>query len=345
MLPEDAPERLAFAYSPLLEAALSLHVLADPRHHALQHGWVRAARRLPASLRREIDEFRFAFAGDVPDLVVPGAFDDFETELGRLRALDPRVVVLELLRPAWDHGGNRDPALLDREDVRAHARSLRIAIDEPELVRDRFVDLLAAYWEAGFKREWDRLEPLLAQAVIDAGREIAGHGLYAMLAQTSTRLRVDAEREEFGIDLPHHHRVEVTDASPLTLVPSAFVWPHVRVNCDGPYPLSVVYPAPFVRREARPRLPDAELLRLLRALGDDTRLRALRLIAEAPRSTQELAPLVGISEAGLSKHLRVLADAGIVESRRDGYYVLYSLVPARLQPLSGAVLAFLGRAA
>jgi DNA-binding transcriptional ArsR family regulator len=90
-------------------------------------------------------------------------------------------------------------------------------------------------------------------------------------------------------------------------------------------------------------LPPEELLRLLKAVGDGTRLCALRLIAERPRTTQELAPLVGISEAGLSKHLRSLADAGVVETRRDGYYVLYSLVPDRLEPLSGALLSFLGR--
>ena len=78
-------------------------------------------------------------------------------------------------------------------------------------------------------------------------------------------------------------------------------------------------------------------------LGDETRLRALRLIAEKPRSTQELAPLVGITEAGLSKHLRLLADCGLLESRRDGYYVLYSLRPDRIEPVSHALLAFLGR--
>ena len=42
----DALDRLEVTYSPLLEAVLSLHVLAAPRHHALQHGWVRAMRRL-----------------------------------------------------------------------------------------------------------------------------------------------------------------------------------------------------------------------------------------------------------------------------------------------------------
>ena len=83
------------------------------------------------------------------------------------------------------------------------------------------------------------------------------------------------------------------------------------------------------------------MLRALRALGEATRLRALQLIAERPRSTQELAPLIGISEAGLSKHLRLLAEAGLLETRREGYYVLYSLVGERLAAISDALPAFL----
>jgi DNA-binding transcriptional ArsR family regulator len=50
---------------------------------------------------------------------------------------------------------------------------------------------------------------------------------------------------------------------------------------------------------------------------------------------------VGISEAGLSKHLRQLAQAGVVTTRRDGYYVLYSLVSERLEPLSDTLQHFL----
>jgi DNA-binding transcriptional ArsR family regulator len=103
----------------------------------------------------------------------------------------------------------------------------------------------------------------------------------------------------------------------------------------------LIYPAPFVARDAQTALPSEELVRLLRALADQTRLRALKLIAERPRSTQELAPLVGISEAGLSKHLRQLADAGLVRSRREGYFVLYSIVPERIDPLTESLQRFL----
>jgi DNA-binding transcriptional ArsR family regulator len=234
-----------------------------------------------------------------------------------------------VLEQAEKHGGSVELAAL--------------AFEDPAELAGRFADMLEWYWGEAFSAEWRRLEPRLAEAVEDAGRMIAGEGVYPFLAGLSPRLRVEPRREEFGLDLPHHHRIAVTDAAPLSLVPSAYVWPHVAVNCDPPWPLTLVYPAPFMVRQARPELPPDELLRLLRSVGDGTRLRALRLIAERPRTTQELAPLVGISEAGLSKHLRALADAKVVRTEREGYYVLYSLVPERVAALSGALLTFLGR--
>jgi DNA-binding transcriptional ArsR family regulator len=354
-LPAFALERLAFAYSPLLEAVLSLHVVLEPKHHPLQHEWVRRMRSLPPALRRRIGDFAFAYRRTLPDLLAPSPeaeFRSFEEELEALVARDESTLALEFLRPVYDHAGRRDQRLLSREAVRrqaldnagalgtsAHLASL--IFDDPRQLALDFADLVGEYWEAAFAEEWGRLEPRLAGAVVDAGRQIAADGLYSFLRGLSPRLRVDAAREEFGLDLPHDHRVEVTEKNRLVLVPSAFVWPHVQLNCDPPWPLNVVYPASFVVADARPRIPSADLVRVLRALADDTRLRSLRLIAERPRSTQELAPLVGISEAGLSKHLRQLAEAGIVTTRRDGYYVLYSLVPERLEPLSDTLEHFL----
>jgi DNA-binding transcriptional ArsR family regulator len=354
-LPGDAPERIEFAYAPLLEAVLSLHVVVSPKHHPLQHPWVRRARRLSPELRREIGALSFAYRFLMPDFVYPEAgetFASFAEELTRLRALDPTLAAFELMRPLYDHEGVRDPAKLRDPTIREHVerrvsagrgdpQAALLIFDDPQALVERLAVLLESYWEEAFADEWERLEPRLACAVTESGRLIAAEGVYALLTSLWPRLRVDPQREEFGLDVPHHHDVSITEERPLVLVPSAYVWPHVRVNCDEPWPAAVVYPAPFVARDARRRIPDAELLRVLRALADDTRLRALKLIAERPRSTQELAPLVGISEAGLSKHLRILAEAGVLEARREGYYVLYSLVRERVEPLADTVLSFL----
>ena len=69
-LPEQQEGVVAFGYSPLLETVLSLHVLAVPKHHALQHGWVRAMRALPASLRREITTLSFLYRHTLPDFLL-----------------------------------------------------------------------------------------------------------------------------------------------------------------------------------------------------------------------------------------------------------------------------------
>jgi DNA-binding transcriptional ArsR family regulator len=356
-LARDAPDRVAFAYSPLLEAALSLHVLVEPKHHPLQHEWVRAMRRLDVGLRREITAFSFLYRVTLADLFLPSPTDEypeFGREIERLTALDERTLAYELTRPLHDHGGAepRDPRL-DDPAVRASvlrsaefhgAESLSVArdlLDDPVAVAGRLARLLEGYWDAAFEAEWRDLEPRLAAAVTEAGRQIADQGVYALLLALAPQLRVDAEREEFGIDVRHEHTVDVGEEETLVLAPSYFVWPHVRVNCDRPWPLTLVYPAAFVLGAARRELPSGDLLRSLRAVADGTRLRALKLISERPRSTQELARLIGISEAGLSKHLRLMAEAGLLTTRREGYYVLYSLVPEQVEAVASALPAYL----
>jgi DNA-binding transcriptional ArsR family regulator len=341
---------LAFAASPLLETVLSLHVLAEPKHHALQHQWVRSMRALPVDLRREIAALSFLYRWTLPNCILPAATspdDDFEDELVRLRALRPALAAFELLRPLYDHGGRqrargrvlRDPAVRALALRRAGAlgpaarRAAALLFEDPAALLERFARLLEAYWEAAFAVEWRRIEPKLAAGIASAGRKIARDGVYAFLVQLAPALRVDPAAATFGLDIPHDHRVRLGVANPLLLIPSAYVWPHVRVNCDGPWPLVLVYRAPFVVESLRPR-PAPELERSLRALAAPTRIRILRLIAERPRSTQEIASLVGVSEAAASKSLRLLASAGLLRSRREGYYVVYSLASDELAELA-----------
>jgi DNA-binding transcriptional ArsR family regulator len=350
---------VAFGYSPLLESVLSLHVLAEPKHHALQHQWVRAMRRLPAPLRREISSLSFLYRWTIPDCLLPAAdtaYEGFDVELERLRGLRTEVAAFELLRPLYDHGGGARPArrrILASPEVRAvalrHAgrlgpearRAATLLFDDPARLVERFASLLEAYWEAAFAAEWERIEPKLAESVERSGRQIARDGWYAFLLSLAPQLRVDPGGRSFGLDVPHEHRVEIGPGNPLLLVPSVYVWPHVRVNCDAPWPLAVLYRAPYLVDGLRRSTPP-QLVALLRALADPTRLRILELVAERPRSTQELAPLVGLTAAGASKQLRLLADAGLLSSRRDGYYVVYSLEPERLSSLSDELGHLLG---
>jgi ArsR family transcriptional regulator len=67
---------------------------------------------------------------------------------------------------------------------------------------------------------------------------------------------------------------------------------------------------------------------LLRLLGDDTRLRLLRLLSLEALNVSELTAVLGVAQSGVSRHLGLLRDAGLVAEERTGGYTWYRLAPA-----------------
>jgi DNA-binding transcriptional ArsR family regulator len=73
----------------------------------------------------------------------------------------------------------------------------------------------------------------------------------------------------------------------------------------------------------------------LSALADDTRRRIVEVLAEGDRSVGELASLFSISRPGVSRHLRVLREAGLVSAEVDAQRRIYRLRPEPLAELDG----------
>ena len=74
-------------------------------------------------------------------------------------------------------------------------------------------------------------------------------------------------------------------------------------------------------------------------LADPTRLRLLSLISAAGEACAacDLVEPLGVSQPTVSHHLKVLRDAGLVESEKRGRWVYYQPVPQRLNILSRAI--------
>ena len=67
---------------------------------------------------------------------------------------------------------------------------------------------------------------------------------------------------------------------------------------------------------------------LFRLLGDEARLRILRLLDAERLNVGELTSILGIAQSGVSRHLGLLKDAGLVEERRDGGFTFFRLAEA-----------------
>ena len=69
---------------------------------------------------------------------------------------------------------------------------------------------------------------------------------------------------------------------------------------------------------------------MLRALADESRRTMLEALTSGPATAGELAALVPIARPGVSRHLRMLREAGLVEVRQESQRRIYTLRPEPL---------------
>src|SRR5262245_32602247 len=88
-----------------------------------------------------------------------------------------------------------------------------------------------------------------------------------------------------------------------------------------------------------PVVHDNDCVTALRALGEDTRVRIVGLLIDAPMDVNEIARRLDVSQYNVSKHLRILREAGLLEVEKSGRQRLYALRDAiRRRAEAGNVL-------
>jgi len=88
-----------------------------------------------------------------------------------------------------------------------------------------------------------------------------------------------------------------------------------------------------------PNEHEGTLVEFFKALGEPNRLRIVGLLSDRAHTVEELGKRLGVSVSTVSHHLAILARTGIVASRAESYYNLYSLETDTLRGLAKRLLA------
>ncbi len=81
------------------------------------------------------------------------------------------------------------------------------------------------------------------------------------------------------------------------------------------------------------------MLSVLRAIGEETRLRIVALLQHGELTVSDLTDILGQSQPRISRHLKLLADAGVVDKHREGTWAFFDLAPTGpINELVGEVL-------
>lgn len=82
--------------------------------------------------------------------------------------------------------------------------------------------------------------------------------------------------------------------------------------------------------------------KVLKAMGDRSRLEILRLLFEGEKCVSEIVDILAMDQPHISHHLNILRTAGLVYSRRESSRIVNCLHPAMRDKLSGKKMVDLG---
>lgn len=84
-----------------------------------------------------------------------------------------------------------------------------------------------------------------------------------------------------------------------------------------------------------------EFLKVMKALSDPNRVKLMKILQQRVMCVCEIQAALGIAQPTVSKHLKILEDAGLVVHSKDGLWVNYSPSDGRSSPYAASLLGHL----
>lgn len=293
----DKEIRGEFIYSPLFEMLSSLHVITKPEHHLDRMNWAqKTMAAIPEKLIVDIRELSeptdqwcivmdFAHCSPYSELTIPDAIDELER--------------LSLYH--WNKIFKPYQKSVSKEE------------------KQNILRVMKEYYDIIFEREISYLQPFLIRILrkeLDSCKE---KGLLTRIKKFHERLVVGDNDIVFHKNKEYHY--EIGKLRKIIVTASTFLSPHLMMyENEGNLYLTMLVPV-----EEKKNVVPSDLAYLLKTLGDETRLKILHEIARKSDSTQSLAIKLRLTEAAISKQLKVLYRASLVEKQRQGNYILYGL--------------------
>jgi DNA-binding transcriptional ArsR family regulator len=304
-------KHVRFIYSPFRELMTSLHVLDYPAHHLTRLEW---AQKIKSNMSPSLWDAA-CFFGEVSnewlnflDLVDVLQYEERHVEeaIERLKLLTEEEFLSLLLGTRAD---------LSSDEWTAKEREVR---SKPGYYREWLCDFLYHYHQEHFARELFRVEPWLIKAVHEIKDQFEQNPLDAM---NSIHPRFKLNERTFKFYKAETWVFQYEEITRLTIYPSSFIAPHLLVGMEVPE-IIVYLQVPLPDEKVEEAVPE-DLLTILSALSDRSRLQILKLLYQHAYCTQQLTDSTGLAKATISKHLKILEKAGLIKGQRHGYFVFY----------------------
>ena len=336
------PTDINVQISTTAEMMAMLHCIAEPGHHLELSRELKAVDEdITSSTKRSMRSFsplwaRFRFRALMP--LGRTENNDLESELASIRAIPleafvqmaVQVIIGGRLEHALDilHDGAHLVEFLEICRTRSEEREelgARLAYN-PGLFREELLDFLEIFYVECFHKRWASIASRLKASELEVQRRLAGGSPSMLLASLTPGAHLFPQTTQVAYDKLQNAFVDGAGHR-FVLVPSILTKPHVVVKYDTEYvgydvPIVVQFPISEMGTVSR---SIHEVQNQLAVLSDSARLEICRHLVNEYCTTSDLARRLGISAPQVSRHLRKLREANLLESVRDGKMIQHRI--------------------
>lgn len=331
-----------------LLATISL-VCAASRFEGLGDWLGEVQTRLPVDLRDDLQllvtfpggyqRFTGKLAAWLPGVAQDLSFDELLVHLQALAGADYQQVALEALAagtsPRAEPGDLRAlldqpaewAALLAKLESEVAPDVVASLLRDGEGLKDRVLCALERFWHEVYAQEYRATQPLMERSVAyHRAGQLRPH-FPDLFATVTGRL------------VPERLAKLLPSISHVTFIPSCYVGPYVAYTHHADH-LVLYYncrssPAKGLATDRAVLYPP------LKALADETRLQILDLVRGRELYAQQIVEQLDISQPAVSRHLNLMAAAGVLRTRREGNIKYYTIDEETLTRLVDALRAYL----
>lgn len=315
--------RVNFIYSVYHELICSVHVLADDTHHNARIKWSQEIKAIakddlvPSVYYNEITNHWLNMLEFIKE--------ESSWDMDVLKLLD-NIIKLDLVKFC---------ALLfseiySKETIERGLLNLSLAkeiVEEhqffflnAETHRKNIIDFLKSFYLKYFSGEIKQVEHIYLRKLEHQYKITKDKSIYEYLSSLHPRIEITDDK----INLHKYKLFEIykKDLENILIFETSFIMPHLLV---GVYKKEFSLTFPLYLTTCTENFVPKDTLAIFKAIGDSTRMQIIKLLYEGPKSTQILSEKIGVTEAAVSKSLKLLYEAKIVSKERDGNYINYHL--------------------
>lgn len=334
--------QLNISYYAPSEMMFSLSVLSNPTQFPIYTKWARRKfHSLSDNLKQEILFFSNNYANwiFITDVILELVKDSMAEEVNveiiaedliKMDNIDFAYLFLGMSAFGYDKNMIRDwirdpeqvsDALLGNQAKFLQVENVQYFLRHIDFIKHRLANVLTRYWDECFKNEWPAINEYVT-GVIEKERILLERSS-AMEYIRNLDPRIVIEDGRIILKKSPDFSIEIEKLKKLTLIPSVFIGDNLGANIFEDK-LDIILNLNFQSVKLSAPVPQ-DMVMILSALSDETRLRIIKILWNGESTTTEIAELLDLSPSTVSLHLKILKKASMVETSRVKKYVFYKL--------------------